>query len=109
MVSILEKAIKADGTKDTKVNPDVYEIFTRRTNPYMTGQMLQEKLAVQLKLNNNAFAYISEMKITVMQWKYIRNTATSCEAVKDKSRRIVHYLFIKKGNQVTLDTQTLSI
>jgi len=42
-----------------KVNPDVYMRFLlEEPNPVMTGQQLQEKLAVQLELNNNAFAYI---------------------------------------------------
>lgn len=47
------------GIKELKVNPDVYMKFLlEEPNPYMTGQMLQEKLATQLELNNNAFAYI---------------------------------------------------
>lgn len=45
---------------DLKVNPDLYvKVLLEEPNPYMTGQMLQEKLAIQLKLNNNAFAYIN--------------------------------------------------
>lgn len=43
-----------------KVNPDAYMRFLlEEPNPYMTGQMLQEKLTTQLELNNNAFAYIN--------------------------------------------------
>lgn len=43
-----------------KVNPDAYvRRLLEEPNPYMTGQMLQEKLAIQFKLNNNAFAYIA--------------------------------------------------
>ena len=41
------------------VNPDPYIRFIlEEPNPFMTGQMLQEKLATQLCLNNNAFAVI---------------------------------------------------
>jgi HK97 family phage portal protein len=41
------------------VNPEAYIRFLlEEPNPYMTGQMLQEKLATQLCLNNNAFAAI---------------------------------------------------
>lgn len=41
------------------VNPDPYIRFLlEEPNPFMTGQMLQEKLATQLCLNNNAFAVI---------------------------------------------------
>lgn len=49
-----------DGSADTKVNPDVYIRFLlEEPNPYMTGQMLQEKITTQLQLNNNAFIYIN--------------------------------------------------
>lgn len=41
------------------VNPDTYMRFLlEEPNPYMTGQVMQEKLATQLMLNNNAFALI---------------------------------------------------
>lgn len=47
------------GLDGIKVNPDIYmKVLLEEPNEYMTGQMLQEKLAVQLELNNNAFAYI---------------------------------------------------
>jgi HK97 family phage portal protein len=43
----------------TAVNPDAYIRFLlEEPNPFMTGQMLQEKMATQLCLNNNAFAAI---------------------------------------------------
>jgi HK97 family phage portal protein len=46
----------ADGLK---INPEPYMRFLlEEPNPYMTGQMLQEKLSIQLALNNNAFALI---------------------------------------------------
>lgn len=55
----IRETIKEDGTKDLKINPEIYMKFLlEEPNPYMTGQMLQEKLAVQLELTNNAFAYI---------------------------------------------------
>lgn len=41
------------------VNPEAYIRFLlEEPNPYMTGQMLQEKMANQLALNGNAFALI---------------------------------------------------
>lgn len=43
-----------------KISPDLYiKLLLEEPNPYMTGQLLQEKMAVQLALNNNAFAYIN--------------------------------------------------
>lgn len=44
----------------TVINPDVYMRFLlEEPNPYMSGQLLQEKMITQLELNNNAFAYIN--------------------------------------------------
>lgn len=43
-----------------KVNPDTnIRLLLEEPNPYMTGQMMIEKLANQLALNHNAFAYIN--------------------------------------------------
>ncbi len=52
-----------------KINPEPYIRFLlEEPNPLMTGQMFQEKMAVQLELNHNAFAYINVM-ISVMLLK----------------------------------------
>lgn len=48
-----------DGTTELKVNPEAYiKFLLEEPNPLMTGQMLQEKIANQLSLNNNAFILI---------------------------------------------------
>ena len=48
-----------DGVTKVEVNPDAYMKFLlEEPNPLMSGQKLQEKLATQLCLNNNAFALI---------------------------------------------------
>jgi HK97 family phage portal protein len=53
------KQVRNNG-KELKISPDIYmKILLEEPNPYMTGQMLQEKLAVQFALNNNAFAFIN--------------------------------------------------
>ena len=45
--------------EDLTVNPNVnIRMLLQEPNPTMSMQMLLEKLAIQLKLNNNAFAYI---------------------------------------------------
>lgn len=52
------KHIRESGD-ETKVNPDVYlKFLLEEPNAVMTGQMLLEKMTVQLMLNNNAFALI---------------------------------------------------
>lgn len=44
----------------TIINPEVYMRFLlEEPNPYMSGQLLQEKMITQLELNHNAFAYIN--------------------------------------------------
>lgn len=49
-----------NGPDGMQVNPEVYMRFLlEEPNPYMTGQVLQEKLITQLELNNNAFAYVN--------------------------------------------------
>ncbi len=51
--------IREETDKGLKVNPEAnIKYLLSNPNPYMTGQMFQEKMATQLCLNNNAFALI---------------------------------------------------
>lgn len=84
-----------------KVNPDVYMRFLlEEPNPYMTGQMLQEKLATQLELNNNAFAYIqrdeNEYPIAIYPI-----AAQASEAVQNASGEMFLRFTLKGGKIVT--------
>lgn len=55
---LVAKHIRNDG-KSIKKNPEVYIRFLlEEPNPYMCGQVMQEKIANQLALNNNAFILI---------------------------------------------------
>jgi HK97 family phage portal protein len=55
---LVGKHIREKG-EDFKINPDVYMRFLLEDpNPYMSGQVFQEKMTTQLELNNNAFAVI---------------------------------------------------
>jgi HK97 family phage portal protein len=55
---LIAKHIRND-TTGIKTNPDAYIRFLlEEPNPYMTGQMMQEKVSNQLSLNNNAFILI---------------------------------------------------
>lgn len=58
MGKLVAKHVRLD--KDgLKLNPEPYIRFLlEEPNPYMTGQMLQEKITNQLALNNNAFVLI---------------------------------------------------
>lgn len=56
---IIGKHIR-EGTDGLKVNPEPYiKYLLEEPNPYMTGQMLQEKMSNQLSLNGNAFALVA--------------------------------------------------
>jgi HK97 family phage portal protein len=92
---------KPDGSKDIKVNPDVYMRFLlEEPNPLMTGQMLQEKLAAQLELNNNAFAYINRDENGYPTEIY-PITATVCEALQDSKGRLYLRFTLRDGRTVT--------
>lgn len=55
---LVAKHVRRDPT-GLKINPEPYIRFLlEEPNPYMTGQMLQEKAINQLALNNNAFILI---------------------------------------------------
>ena len=55
---LLAKHIR-ESPKEIKTNPEPYMRFLlEEPNPYMTGQVMQEKIATQLELNNNAFVLI---------------------------------------------------
>lgn len=48
-----------DFSEELEINPYAHMRFLlEEPNPLMTGQVLQEKLTIQLELNNNAFAFI---------------------------------------------------
>lgn len=55
----IRETIRQDGSREFAVNPNVnIKMLLEEPNPIMSGQMLQEKLATQLCINNNAFALI---------------------------------------------------
>jgi HK97 family phage portal protein len=97
----IRETIKPDGTKDIKVNPDAYMRFLlEEPNPYMTGQMLQEKLAVQLELNNNAFAYINRDENDYPMEIY-PITSTYCEALQNSQGELFLKFVLQNGKTVT--------
>jgi HK97 family phage portal protein len=84
-----------------KVNPEAYIRFLlEEPNPYMTGQMLQEKLAVQLELNNNAFAYINRDEYGYPIEIY-PITAVNSEALKNDQGDLFLKFILKNGKAAT--------
>lgn len=83
------------------INPEPYIRFLlEEPNPYMTGQMLQEKLATQLELNNNAFAYIerdnNDMPISIYPI-----TSNEVKAVENNQGQLFLEFALKNGKAVT--------
>ena len=55
----LRETLREDGSRKLEVNPSpMIRRLLEEPNPYMSGQMLQEKMAAQLCINSNAFALI---------------------------------------------------
>lgn len=84
-----------------QVNPEPYMRFLlEEPNPYMTGQMLQEKLATVLTLNNNAFALIvRDENGYPMQLYPIPSQAV--EAIYDKQGNLLLKFWLRNGKNKT--------
>lgn len=97
----IRETILKDGKKNIQVNPEPYIRFLlEEPNPYMTGQMLQEKLATQLELNNNAFAYIERNDDDYPMAIY-PISAGACEAVQNNSGELFLKFNLINGKLVT--------
>ncbi len=84
-----------------KVNPDAYMRFLlEEPNPYMSGQQFQEKMITHLELNHNAFAYINRDE-NGFPTEIYPITATSTEAIKDKSGQLFLKFVLANGKSVT--------
>ena len=93
------KHIRNDG-KTLQVNPDAYIRFLlEEPNPYMSGQMLQEKMANQLALNNNAFALIERNESGLATAIYPINSS-NVEALENNQGEIF-LRFVIKGKYYT--------
>lgn len=80
----VRQTVLKDNARKLEINPDAYIRFLlEEPNPYMTGQKLQEKLASQLILNNNAFALIVRDEFGYPTEIY-PIPAVSAEAIYDK-------------------------
>lgn len=92
--------INKDGDEDIKVNPEAYIRFLlTEPNPYMTGQELQERMASQLALNNNAFALIIRDQFGYPEQIY-PITAVSVTKRYDKNRNLSLEFVLYNGRTV---------
>lgn len=97
----LRRTIQPDGSQKLQVNPEAYIRFLlEEPNPYMTGQKLQEKLATQLCLNNNAFAVVIRDENGYPAEIY-PVPALSAEAIYDKAGRLYLKFLFRNGKNYT--------
>lgn len=98
---LIAKHIRDSKTDGFSVNPEPYIRFILEDpNPYMSGQMLQEKLAIQLELNNNAFAYIHRDNDGYPIEIY-PILALNAEAIYDRSGLLYLKFIMRNGKTVT--------
>lgn len=91
-----------DNSTEFKVNPDSYMRFLlEEPNPLMTGQMFQEKMAVQLELNHNAFAYVKRNDFGYPTEVY-PIPCTTVEVVEGAQGDIFLKFYFKNGKQMTI-------
>lgn len=82
---LVAKHIRNNSQEGIVINPEPYIRFLlEEPNPYMTGQMLLEKMINQLELNNNAFALINRDEFGYPCEIY-PIPETSAEAIYDKN------------------------
>lgn len=88
-------------TRKLDVNPEPYIRFLlEEPNAYMTGQMLQEKLAAQLILNNNAFAVILRDE-NGYPTAIFPVAAMQADAVYDATGNLYLKFYMQNGNVFT--------
>lgn len=93
--------IRQTNNSDLKVSPDLYiKMLLEYPNPYMTGQVMWEKMAIQLALNNNAFAYINRDDNGFAMELY-PISAVSVEAVYDANFQLFLRFVLSNGQNVT--------
>ncbi|WP_369899753.1 phage portal protein [Bacillus manliponensis] len=91
-----------DNASEFKVNPDPQTRFLlEEPNPLMTGQVLQEKLATQLELNNNAFAFIKRDEFGLASEIY-PVPCISVEVVENSTGDIFLTFYFKNGKRMTV-------
>lgn len=91
-----------DNANEFKINPDAYLRFIlEEPNPLMTGQVMQEKLATQLELNNNAFAYIKRDELGYATEIY-PIPCVSIEVVENSVGDVFLKFYFRNGKRMTI-------
>lgn len=95
----IRKTTDSEGNKKILINPSVNTRFMlEEPNEFMTGQMLQEKVANQLSLNGNAFILIIRDNFGVPVGLY-PIPAASVEAKYDENHELYLKFYYLNGKQ----------
>lgn len=98
---LVAKHIRNNKVEGFDVNPEPYIRFLlEEPNPYMTGQLMQEKITIQLQLNNNAFIYIHRDELGYPMELY-PIPASAVEAIYDKEGLLYLKCIMDNGKIVT--------
>lgn len=98
---LVGKHIRDDPKDGLQVNSVPYiKMLLKNPNPYMTGQLFQEKMATQLCLNNNAFALIVRDENGFPMQMY-PIPAVMAEAIYDKNGELNIRFTYRNGNTGT--------
>lgn len=104
---LVGKHIRDNPKNGLKVNPDArIRFLLEEPNPYMTGQMMQEKVATQLCLNNNAFILIirDENGLPVQLYPV---PCVYAEAIYDKQGNLYLKFQYRNGNTGTFSYEDI--
>lgn len=96
-----------DGVRDIKVFPEPYmRILLEEPNPVMGMSKFLEKLAINLKLNNNAFALIIRDR-NGLPIQLLPIDATEAQQLQDKTGELFIRFFMPRGEMYTFPYRDL--
>lgn len=97
----IRETINKDGSLTIVVNPEAYLRFLlEEPNEWMSGQMMQEKLATHLILNNNAFAVVFRNP-DGLPVKIYPVSAANVEAIENKNELSLRFS-MRNGSFLTV-------
>lgn len=100
---------ESKGTRKIETNPLPYIRFLlEEPNPYMTGQVMQEKIANQLALNNNAFILIMRDEFG-MPCELYPIPCTSAECIYKNGELYLKFYFLNGKNLIAPYTEIIHL
>lgn len=95
----IRTTVDGEGNTTLNVNPEAYiKFLLKEPNAFMSGQMFQEKMATQLELNSNAFAFIQkdENRIPIAMYPIV---ASQAEMLQSNTGELIIKFMMINGTQ----------